>query len=101
MLIQGKSLFRVAISILKLNESDILGCDSVSDLFAFVLGMTSRLWAADKLINVCQQTGPIRTQAHVSQTQHGYKPIVRHADVLRRLEGHLNALQREIDEAEE
>ena len=42
----------MAIAILKLNEADILAADSVSDLFGFVSGMTSRLWAADKLIAV-------------------------------------------------
>ena len=45
-------LFRVALSILKLNEPDVLAAESVGDLFGFVGGMTSRLWAADKLISV-------------------------------------------------
>lgn len=78
------ALFRIAISILKLNETDILGCESVTDLFALVSEMTSRLWGADKLIAL----------------HHSYKPIIRHADILRLFEGHLMALQKEIDEAE-
>jgi len=45
-------LFRVALSILKLNEPDVLGAEGVGDLFAVVGGMTSRLWSADKLITV-------------------------------------------------
>lgn len=45
-------LFRVAIAILKLNEADLLTCDSAGDLFALVGGMTGRLWAAEKLIQV-------------------------------------------------
>ncbi|RSH83025.1 hypothetical protein EHS25_005735 [Saitozyma podzolica] len=44
------TLFRVAIAILKLAENELCACDGVSDLFAFVGGMTSRFWAADKLI---------------------------------------------------
>lgn len=50
-----QTLFRVAIAIIKLAENDMCACESVSDLFAFVGGMTSRLWAADKLIAV----GPV------------------------------------------
>jgi glutamate 5-kinase len=49
-----QTLFRVAIAIIKLAENDMCACESVSDLFAFVGGMTSRLWAADKLIAVGQ-----------------------------------------------
>ena len=48
----GQTLFRVAIAILKLNEAEILAAETVSDLFTFISGMTSRLWAADKLITV-------------------------------------------------
>jgi len=51
--VEGRdSLFRVALAILKLNESDVLASESVGDLFGFIGGMTSRLWAADKLIAV-------------------------------------------------
>nr|XP_031860049.1 uncharacterized protein CI109_004412 [Kwoniella shandongensis]KAA5527121.1 hypothetical protein CI109_004412 [Kwoniella shandongensis] len=44
------TLFRVAISILKLNENEISNCESISDLFSFISSMTSRLWGADRLI---------------------------------------------------
>jgi len=51
--VEGRDvLFRVALSILKLNEPDVLGAEGVGDLFAVVGGMTSRLWSADKLITV-------------------------------------------------
>lgn len=48
-----QALFRVAIAILKMNETGITSCESVSDLFTFMSNMTSRLWTADKLIAVC------------------------------------------------
>jgi hypothetical protein len=51
-----QSLYRIAIAILKSNEQDILGAETVSDLFSVISGMTSRLWAADKLISVSPQT---------------------------------------------
>jgi hypothetical protein len=45
-------LFRIAVAILKLNEAELLACESAGDLFALVGGMTGRLWAAEKLIQV-------------------------------------------------
>lgn len=47
-----QTLFRVAVAILKINEVDIIACETAGDLFTFVSSMTSRLWAADKLIQV-------------------------------------------------
>jgi hypothetical protein len=46
------TLFRVALAILKLNEAEICAAESAGELFAFLAGMTARLWAADKLISV-------------------------------------------------
>lgn len=46
------SLFRVALGILKLNEGEMMACESVGDLFALIGGMTGRLWVADRLIAV-------------------------------------------------
>lgn len=42
----------MAIAILKMHETEICACESVSDLFTLMSTMTSRLWAADKLIAV-------------------------------------------------
>ncbi|WVR07341.1 hypothetical protein IAU60_004382 [Kwoniella sp. DSM 27419] len=77
------TLFRVAIAILKLNESEMCATESVSDLFAFISSMTSRLWNADKLIAL----------------QHSYKPIIRHIDLVARCEKAVTELQREMGEA--
>ncbi|WRT68185.1 uncharacterized protein IL334_005160 [Kwoniella shivajii] len=74
------TLFRVAIAILKLNENEISGTESVSDLFTFISTMTSRLWNADKLIAL----------------QHSYKPIIRHIDIVARCEKAVADLQKEI-----
>lgn len=63
-------LFRVALAIIKLNETELVACEGVSELFKVVSGMTGRLWSADKLIAL----------------QHGYKGIVgREANGLREL----------------
>ena len=45
-------MFRIAISILKMHEPEITSCEGVGDLFTLMSNMTSRLWAADKLIAV-------------------------------------------------
>lgn len=58
-------LFRVAIAILKLNEAEIIACESVGDLFGAISGMTSRLWSADKLVAL----------------QHSYKQAIRRSEV--------------------
>ncbi|KAK4689732.1 small G protein signaling modulator 3, partial [Tremellales sp. Uapishka_1] len=76
------TLFRVAVAILKLNEAEIIACETVADLFTFISSMTSRLWAADKLISL----------------QHSYKPIIRHVDIVARCEKHVAAVQKELDE---
>lgn len=47
-----QTLFRIAIAILKMHETEICACESVGDLFTLMSTMTSRLWAADKLIAV-------------------------------------------------
>ena len=51
-----QTLFRIAIAILKMHESEICSCGSVGDLFTYMSNMTSRLWAADKLIAVSPST---------------------------------------------
>ncbi|WVQ84107.1 hypothetical protein IAT38_006252 [Cryptococcus sp. DSM 104549] len=77
------SIFRVAVAILKLNETEICNCESVSDLFSFISSMTSRLWGADKLISL----------------QHSYKPIIRHIDIVARCEKAVEVLSEELGDA--
>jgi hypothetical protein len=55
----SQTLYRVAVAILKLSEGEILSAEGVSELFSCVSGMTSRLWAADKLIQVSQTLLPV------------------------------------------
>lgn len=74
-------LFRVALAVLKLNEAEICGCESVGDLFSAIGGMTSRLWSADKLVAL----------------QHSFKQAVRAKDVQALTEKRTAELQ-EMDE---
>lgn len=84
----------MAIAILKSNEAEILGAETVSDLFGFVGGMTSRLWAADKLISASRSaTSNTGCRWLMVQVQHHYKSIVKHADVEKRFQQHLAELQ--------
>lgn len=45
-------LFRVAVAILKINEAELLECDSVSSVYLHLESMTSRMWHPEKLIKV-------------------------------------------------
>jgi hypothetical protein len=80
-----QTLFRVAIAILKMNETGITSCESVSDLFTFMSSMTSRLWSADKLIAVCLDF-LVGIDLLMYQLQHAYKPIIKHAEIRSRCE---------------
>ncbi|ODO03174.1 hypothetical protein I350_06019 [Cryptococcus amylolentus CBS 6273] len=71
------SIFRVAVAILKLNEVEICACENVGDLFTFISSMTSRLWAADKLIAL----------------QNSYKTVIKHVDLVARCEKAVEALE--------
>lgn len=45
-------LFRVALAILRLNEAELLACDSISSLYVHLESMTTRQWHPDKLLKV-------------------------------------------------
>ncbi|SCV74842.1 BQ2448_7871 [Microbotryum intermedium] len=45
-------LFRVAVAILKLHETEILSCDSAATLYALMRAMTTHLYQVDKLLKV-------------------------------------------------
>ena len=45
-------LFRVALAMLRMNEADLLQCDSVSSLYIHLESMTTRMWHPDKLLKV-------------------------------------------------
>lgn len=45
-------LFRVAIAILSLNEKELLATSSPSAFYSLVHSMTSKLFAADRLVKV-------------------------------------------------
>ncbi|ORY35339.1 rab-GTPase-TBC domain-domain-containing protein [Naematelia encephala] len=79
------SLFRVALAMLKLNETELCACETISDLFAFVGGMTARLWGADKLI----------------AAQHGYKQVIRHQDLVAKCAKARRELEEEAEEQQE
>ncbi|KAG8927397.1 hypothetical protein FRC02_008235 [Tulasnella sp. 418] len=70
-------LFRIALGVLKLNEAELLKCESTADLYVLFEGMTARMWQADKLIKVGEEL----------------KPSVSHADLLKRREVHVLELK--------
>jgi len=70
-------LFRVALAILKINEADLLQCDSMPSLYLYFESMTARMWHADKLLKLESEL----------------KSSVFHADLLRSREAHITELK--------
>jgi hypothetical protein len=92
-----------------MNEAEILACESVSDLFTFISSMTSRLWAADRLIAVSTNSwivcviplGTVWGWVLIGgQLQHGYKAVIKHADIEARCKRRRDELVREEEAAE-
>jgi len=70
-------LFRVALAILKINEAELLMCDSMPSLYMHFERMTARIWHADKLLKL--------------ETE--LKASVFHNDLIRRREDHVLELK--------
>ncbi|KAG8743649.1 hypothetical protein FRC10_011618 [Ceratobasidium sp. 414] len=49
------ALFRIALAIIRINEPDLLACDSAPTLYQYLEGMTARMWQADKLMKASQR----------------------------------------------
>ena len=45
-------MFRVALSVIKINEKLILGCKTPANVYSFMKDMTSRMLPIDKLISM-------------------------------------------------
>lgn len=45
-------LFRVAVAILKINESELISCDSVAALYSALESLPTRMWQPDRLLQV-------------------------------------------------
>ena len=46
-------LFRVALAILRSNEQELLRCESVPAVYVALENLPTRMWEADKLMQVC------------------------------------------------
>lgn len=46
-------LFRVALGILRSNENELLACESIPAVYVALENLPTRMWQADKLIQVC------------------------------------------------
>jgi hypothetical protein len=45
-------LFRIALGILRNNESELLGCESIPAVYVALENLPTRMWEADKLLQV-------------------------------------------------
>ena len=46
-------LFRVALGILRSNEGELLACESIPAVYVALENLPTRMWQADKLVQVC------------------------------------------------
>ncbi|CAE6379883.1 unnamed protein product [Rhizoctonia solani] len=71
------ALFRIGLAIIRINEPDLLACDSASALYQYLEGMTARMWQADRLMKVESEI----------------KNLMPHDDLVRRRDAHVAMLQ--------
>ncbi|KAH8118089.1 TBC-domain-containing protein [Phellopilus nigrolimitatus] len=69
-------LFRIALSILKANEAELLGCQSISSVYISLESLPTRMWQADKLL----------------QAEADLRSTLDHSDIVRRRNAHVKAL---------
>ncbi|CAE7062302.1 unnamed protein product [Rhizoctonia solani] len=71
------ALFRIGLAIIRINEPELLACDSAPALYQYLEGMTARMWQADKLLKVESEI----------------KSLMPHDDLVRRRDAHVAMLQ--------
>ncbi|QRW04023.1 Rab-GTPase-TBC domain protein [Ceratobasidium sp. AG-Ba] len=71
------ALFRIGLAIIRINEPELLACDSTPTLYQYLEGMTARMWQADKLMKVESEV----------------KGLMPHDELVRRREAHVAMLQ--------
>ncbi|CAE6429807.1 unnamed protein product [Rhizoctonia solani] len=71
------ALFRIGLAIIRINEPELLACESASSLYQYLEGMTARMWQADKLMKVESEI----------------KSLMPHDDLVRRRDAHVAMLQ--------
>ncbi|KAI5119453.1 hypothetical protein M0805_008390 [Coniferiporia weirii] len=69
-------LFRIAFSILKANEAELLSCQSISSVYIALESLPTRMWQADKLL----------------QAEADLRNTLVHSDIVRRRNVHVKAL---------
>ncbi|KAJ6543632.1 rab-GTPase-TBC domain-containing protein [Mycena vulgaris] len=70
-------LFRVALAILRSNEAELLRCESIPAVYVALENLPTRMWQADKLL----------------QLEVELRPSITHADIVDRCETHVAALK--------
>ena len=87
------ALFRIAVAILRINEAELLDCDSISSLYMHLESMTTRMWQPDKLLKVRRTAFPVTFASSLPwQFEADLKPLITHNDLVKRREAHVAAL---------
>lgn len=84
-------LFRVSLAILKIGESDLLRCQSLSSVYSVLESLPTRMWEADRLVKVRYQIS-MWFLFNGFQIEYNLRNIVLHEDIIKRREIHTEAL---------
>lgn len=89
-------LFRFALGILKNNEAELLNCESVPAIYVSLENLPTRMWQADKLLQVCRSLNscgnPITD--NISQWEADLRPVLRHFDLVAKRQQHVSTLEK-------
>jgi hypothetical protein len=91
------TLFRIAVAMLRINETELLDCDSISSLYTRLESMTTRMWQPDKLLKVGRTGSHVTfsvtfTSSLLLQFEGDLKALITHNDLVKRREAHVVAL---------
>ncbi|TFY78596.1 hypothetical protein EWM64_g5421 [Hericium alpestre] len=91
-------LFRIALSILRINEKELLRCESIPAAYVALESLPTRMWQPDKLLQVCVYYSivPLITEQGLSQLEADLRSYIVHADIVKKRDRHIAELVQAI-----
>lgn len=87
-------LFRIALAILKNNEAELLRCESIPAVYVAMESLPTRMWEADKLLQVCfVPARHVTLELTCFQAEHELRSSMLHADLVTKRNFHVAQLQ--------
>ena len=86
-------LFRIALGILKMNEAELLSCQSVSSAYVSLESLPTRMWQVEKLLQVrCLENSDGLLDLLNLQAEVDLRNSVVHSDIVKRRDTHVKEL---------